>query len=273
MSYTYINKTFNSELNRAYKTLTKEIELNMVIKAQSGDISARNDIINSQLRKLVEIARSYVLHNSQNDISELISVGITGYQEKNGLDEAIKKFDPSQGYRLITFAFQFIKNAMRDYSLDNKVVRVPRNLSKSRPNDPELIAQFTYEAECRGMTLTAYTRYKSSIGDPITFRSTATIANASSLDSPVGSDGNNTTLSDIIAAESVDMDNSIVMSELENVLSTLDKDEIGFIREHFWNDMTMQEIGDNRNISRQAVSSRIEKILGKTKKRYGNVTA
>lgn len=270
---TFISEVFNKEITKAYKPLTKEVELDMIYKAQAGSMTARNALINSQLRKLVEVARSYVARNNSSDVSELMSIGIDGYQDKNGLIEAIETFDPSRGTRFITYAYQYIVNAIRDYSLDNRLIRVPRNKAKSRPNDPELVEYYTHIAECREMTLDEYIKHQAKHGEIISLRARAQHANTSSLDTPLNSsgvrDGANT-LSDILPDKSVDMDMPLIMAELDLALSTLSSEERRFLHDHFTSGMTMQEIGDERNISRQAVSTRIDKILTKARKRYGN---
>ena len=267
-----IDRTFNAELDKAYKPLTHEVETALICKAQQGSKSARNALINSQLRKLGEIARSYAVKNSSNTVAGLMSIGIVGHNNANGLDRAIQQFDISRGTRFITFALQFMMNAIRDYSLDNKLVRIPRNKSKSRPNDPELIEQYTHEAECYNMTLDDYIKYKAHKGEPITLRAPAYKYNTSSLDSPIGED-DKTKLGDVLADNGVDMDQHIILRELKNALNTLSPDERRLIHEHFNGEMSMTEIGENRKISRQAVSTRIDKILTKARSRYGNVPA
>ena len=80
-----------------------------------------------------------------------------------------------------------------------------------------------------------------------------------------------TTFGDTLADDSVDMDMPIMMGELNLALSTLSSDERGILRDHFSDGMTLQEMGDERNVSRQAVSMRITKILTKARKHYKTV--
>jgi RNA polymerase sigma factor (sigma-70 family) len=270
-----LTPTFNAEITRAYKPLTKEEEIEMILRAQNGDINARNAIVNSQLKKLIELARGYVSRNGNNDISQLMAIGISGYQGKNGLIEAIEQFDVTRGMRFITFAFQFMKNPMRDFSVDNRPIRVPRNLSKSNPLDPELVEKYSYEAEMYGMTLDEYIEYRNSKcdGAPISLRSDALVINTPSLDTPLnsGDKGSETSLGDMLSDDSIDLEHSIVMGELDNALSTLTKEESAFINEYYFQDATYQEMADDRHISKQAVHTRIEKIKAKLNKRYGKV--
>lgn len=271
MTETSLNTLFSTELNRAYKPLTQEEEIIFIVHAQNGCIKSRNMIINSQLRKLAEIARSYMRKNSRCDVSELLSVGISGYQGKNGLDQAIMEFDITKGTRFITFAYPFIVNPIRDYSLDNRTIRVPRNHSKSNPRCPILVEKYTYEADLMNMTLDEYIEYRNSKcdGEPITLRSRAVVVNTPSLDTPL--DGrNDTTLEDMIADEMVDMDFAIVQKEINDTLKTLTTEEQKMIEEYYWHELTVEDIGNARGISRQAVSIRLIKILDKAKKRYGN---
>jgi len=207
MNTTKLSTLFSTELELAYKPLSKDEEIILISEAQRGCTNARNAIINSQLKKLAELARSYMNINNRCDVSELMSYGIAGYQGKNGLNEAINKFDITKGLRFISFAYRFMMNPMRDFSQDNRIIRVPRNLGKSNPKCPKLVEQYTYEAYMNGMSLDDYIVHRNSKcnGEPISLRSKATIINTPSLDTPLDNDAS-TTLEDMIEGEFVDMD-------------------------------------------------------------------
>ena len=266
-----LNSIFSTELARAYKPLTQAEEIILIVNAQNGCINSRNMLINSQLKKLAQISRSYMKNNTQCEISELVSVGVSGFQDKNGLAQAIMEFDITKETRLITFAYPFIVNAIRDYSLDNRTVRVPRNHSKSNPRCPILVEKYTYEADCMNMTLDDYIEYRNSRCDcePITLRSSAVVINTPSLDTPLDSNSD-TTLEDMIADEMIDMDFAIVMGELNDTLKTLTQEEQKMLDEYYWQDLTVEEMGNARGISRQAISIRLIKILDNAKHRYEN---
>lgn len=257
---------FSTEIDRAYKPLTKAEEIDMVYKAQQGSTFARNALVNSQLRKLIEISRGYLVTNSNNDLSELVSVGVAGYQGKNGLDNAIKVFDPTRGVRLITYAYQFMKNAIRDYSVDNRMIHIPRNKSKSSPNDPALIKKYTMYAETRGMTLNQYIEHRQKYGETISLRRKAYQTNLIGFDTPINSNSD-MNIGDTISDTEIDMDAPFEKRDINKMLSSLTSEEREFIIDYFYNDINMEEMGESRNISRQAVSTRMTKILDKAGKR------
>ena len=82
-----------------------------------NDLDAARQLILSQLRFVVHIARGYSGYGlPQGDL----------IQEGNiGLMKAIKRFDPEQGVRLISFAVHWIKAEMHEFILRNwKIVKV-----------------------------------------------------------------------------------------------------------------------------------------------------
>lgn len=81
---------------RKYKILDKDEELNLLIKAKAGDEEAKNQLILSNLRLVVNIAKGYI--NKGLSFIDLISEG------NLGLIYAIEKFDITKGFRFSTYA-------------------------------------------------------------------------------------------------------------------------------------------------------------------------
>ena len=84
---------------------------------QEGDLQAAKELILSHLRFVVFVSKSYQGYGlSQADI----------IQEGNiGLMKAIKRFDPSVGVRLVSFAVYWIKSEIQEYILKNwRIVKV-----------------------------------------------------------------------------------------------------------------------------------------------------
>ena len=84
---------------------------------QNGDLEAARQLIMSHLRFVVHIARSYSGYGLP--VSDLI-------QEGNiGLMKAVKRFDPSVGVRLVSFAVHWIKAEIHEYVLKNwRIVKI-----------------------------------------------------------------------------------------------------------------------------------------------------
>lgn len=84
---------------------------------ENDDLNAARDLIMSQLRFVVHIARTYKGYGLP--MADLI-------QEGNiGLMKAVKRFDPDHGVRLISFAVHWIRAEIHEYVIRNwRIVKV-----------------------------------------------------------------------------------------------------------------------------------------------------
>lgn len=99
-------------------TLEKEIELTKRIKA--GDNSAANELVIANLRFVISVAKQY--QNKGLDLVDLIQEGSLG------MIEAAHKFDETRGYKFISYAVWWIRQAIiRAISEQCRTVRVPIN--------------------------------------------------------------------------------------------------------------------------------------------------
>jgi RNA polymerase sigma-32 factor len=98
----YIHK-----MNR-FPLLTKEEEYDLAVKwREHGDLEAAHKLVVSNLRFVVKIAYEYNEYGLK--IMDLI-------QEGNiGLMQAVKKFDPYKGYRLISYAVWWIRAYIQNF--------------------------------------------------------------------------------------------------------------------------------------------------------------
>ncbi|MGL4253260.1 MAG: sigma-70 family RNA polymerase sigma factor [Fusobacteriaceae bacterium] len=101
-----------------YPLLTKDEEIYYTKKAQEGDISAKDMLVISNLRLVVSIAKKY--SNLGIPILDLI-------QEGNiGLIRATEKFDPSLDRRFSTYATFWIRQSiLRHISSNRGLIRLP----------------------------------------------------------------------------------------------------------------------------------------------------
>jgi len=101
-----------------YKTLSREEEHELGIRAKNGDAQALNRLIQANLKFVVKIAARY--QNRGLSLSELISEG------NIGLIKAIEKFDPEKEIKLISYAIWWIKQRiMLAVSEKSSLIRVP----------------------------------------------------------------------------------------------------------------------------------------------------
>lgn len=98
--------------------LTPEEEKALAVRLQEeGDLEAAQQLILAHLRFVVSVARSFLGYGLS--LSDLI-------QEGNiGLMKAVRRFDPSLGIRLVSFAVHWIKAEMHEFIIKNwKIVKV-----------------------------------------------------------------------------------------------------------------------------------------------------
>ena len=103
--------------------LTAEEEKEYARRALAGDESARQRMIESNLRLVVKIARRYV--NRGLPFLDLIEEG------NLGLIHAVKKFDPERGFRFSTYATWWIRQTIeRGIMNQSRTVRLPIHIVK-----------------------------------------------------------------------------------------------------------------------------------------------
>ena len=98
--------------------LSEQQEVDLATRLRDeGDVDAARQLVMSHLRVVVAIARGYLGYGLPH--ADLI-------QEGNiGLMKAVKRFDPTRGVRLVSFAIHWIKAEIHEYILRNwRLVKV-----------------------------------------------------------------------------------------------------------------------------------------------------
>lgn len=139
-----------------YPLLTAEEEIKLAYEYRDGNLEARQKLINSNLRLVVNIAKNY--RNEHLSIADLVSEG------NIGLIAAVDKYNPDLGYRFSTCATPWIKQAISKAITDKgRNIRIPAHiyqlLSKYRkvtadlesdghtPTDEEVARKLNVETE------------------------------------------------------------------------------------------------------------------------------
>ena len=109
--------------------LDKDKELECIIKAQKGDIEARNKLIEHNLRLVVFLAKKY--ENTGYDIEDLVSIGSIG------LIKGIKTYKIDKNIKLATYASRCIANEILMFLRKNKKRRGEISLEDALNYDSE----------------------------------------------------------------------------------------------------------------------------------------
>ena len=109
--------------------LSKEEELDCVLRAKQGDMVARNKLIEHNLRLVVFLAKKY--ESTGYDLEDLVSIGSIG------LIKGIETYKPDKNIKLATYASRCIANEILMYIRKNKKRKSEVSLEDSLTFDAE----------------------------------------------------------------------------------------------------------------------------------------
>lgn len=113
---------------RRYPRLTPEEERQLAMRCAQGDESAIRQMVNSNLRLVVSIAREYAGRGVA--LMDLIQEGSIG------LLVAARKFDYTKDYRFSTYATKWIRQGVTRCLMNHgSAIRVPLHTAERMPED------------------------------------------------------------------------------------------------------------------------------------------
>lgn len=117
----YYNKVEISGVNTSQLKVLRESEkMELLKKVKTGDMQAREELINGNLRLVLSVIQRFTGRGESPD--DLFQVGCIG------LIKAIDNFDITQPVRFSTYAVPMIQGELRRYLRDNSPVRVSRSV-------------------------------------------------------------------------------------------------------------------------------------------------
>jgi RNA polymerase primary sigma factor len=249
------------------KLLTPEEELALARRIRKGDRRAREKMIKANLRLVVKIARDY--EDLGLPLLDLINEG------NIGLMKGVERFDPRKGAKLSTYASWWIKQAIkRALANQSKTIRLPvhvvdkvahirraemrlHDVFGRDPTDEEV-------AEDLGLDARRVRRYRDASRAPV------------SLDSPLGTDENATSVSEIIADPAAAAPFERLVKETDSalvteVLATLNERENKILAMRFGLDdgrpKTLEEVGERFGVTRERIRQIQDEALKKMRVR------
>ncbi|MEG2457629.1 MAG: SigB/SigF/SigG family RNA polymerase sigma factor [Bacilli bacterium] len=230
------------------KVLKNDEKVELFKKYQSGDLSAKDSLVNGNLKLVLSILRKY--HNRSDNMDDLFQIGCVG------LIKAIDNFDLAHEVRFSTYAVPMIEGEIKRYIRDNSPVRVSRGIKETaykilRFKD-DYISKFGSEPETSSIaSYLGITEFE--VGNAL-----MSLKEPVSIFEPIYNDGGDTIyLLDQLEdkKDSLNMDDLISVRKALEAIKPREKD---VLVKRFMTGKTQAEIADEIGIS-QAQVSRIEK--------------
>ena len=127
------------EINH-FDLLTPEEEVALAKRIRSGDDEALEQLVRANLRFVVSVAKQY--QNNGLSLSDLINEGNVG------LIKAARRFDESKGFKFISYAVWWIRNAILHAIVEySRLVRIPSGKISAYSKVNKAILEFVQKYE------------------------------------------------------------------------------------------------------------------------------
>ena len=241
--------------------LTREQERELAKRIHKGEEEALHQLVKANLRFVVSIAKQYV--NQGLSLADLINEG------NLGLIKAAHRFDEKRGFKFISYAVWWIRQAMlQALAEQSRIVRLPLNRAgtlyrigkAARQLDQELGRNPEVDEIAEKLNLSQEE-----------VRDTMQIANSHlSLDASFNNDQEENSLVDYLADETQEAPDEMTFSnalsdDMVKALSTLTDREQTILMLYFGlgdaEPMTLEEIGKKMHLTRERIRQIKEKAI------------
>ena len=240
-------------------SVEEEVELAQRIK--KGDKEALEKLTKANLRFVVSVAKQY--QNQGLSLPDLINEG------NLGLIKAAEKFDETRGFKFISYAVWWIRQSiLQALAEQSRIVRLPLNQVGSLNKINKAFARFEQEHErtpSADELATELELPKEKVTDTL-----RVAGRHISVDAPFADGEDNSLLDVLVNTDSPNADRGLIneslATEVERALEILTDRESDIIRYFFGigcSEMTLEEIGEKFDLTRERVRQIKEKAIRK----------
>ncbi len=252
---------------RKYPLLSEEEEKELAIHyRETGDYDSAYKLTTANLMLVIKIAMTF--KREWQNLMDLIQEGNVG------LMKAVKNFDPFRGVRLSAYATWWIKSYILKHILDNwRLVRVGttnarRKLLFNLKKEKEKLEREGFDPTTKLLA----ERFGVDEGEVIDVSASIGAMDVS-IDTPAHPDSTSTPAQTLTDGKSVEANaevkqfREILNKNIESFKTELNANEIEILNQRILseNPLSLQEIGDQRGVTREAVRQAEQRLLKKFK--------
>ncbi|HCD81627.1 MAG TPA: RNA polymerase sporulation sigma factor SigG [Ruminococcaceae bacterium] len=245
----YNNKVFICGVDTSKLPVLKESQKEALLKkVKNGDTSARDELINGNLRLVLSVIQRFTGRGE--NLDDLFQVGCIG------LIKSIDNFDITQNVRFSTYAVPMIIGEIRRYLRDNNAIRVSRSIKDTAYKAMQAKEKLAAKKQTEPTVKEIADELKMPIEDVVI--ALESIVSPVSLYDPVYSDGGDTIYVLDQVGDNNDDRNWLDEISLKEAIKNLSERERNILSLRFMHGKTQMEVSEEIGIS-QAQVSRLEK--------------
>ena len=230
-----------------------ESAIDMIMKAQNGDVEARNMIIDRNTGLVWSVVRRF--RNRNVETEDLFQIGCIG------LIKAVDKFDPSFNVRFSTYAVPMILGEIRRFFRDDGAIKVSRSLKELSMKARDAGEKLEQDLG-RPPTINELAQMLEQEPEMVVHAIEASRAPESLFKEYEDDEGSENRLIDrIISNQTGDETDTVERISLYSAIKQLSSREKKLIRLRYYSGQTQQNVAKKLGISQVQVSRLEKKIL------------
>lgn len=247
--------------------LEPDQEADLALRIRRGDLQARNELVTANLRFVVSVAKQY--QNMGVPLDDLINEG------NIGLIRAAERFDPTKGFKFVSFAVWWIRQAILSFLVDkSRMVRLPQNIihviSRIRS------AANAFEQENQRPPSTAELAERTRMSEEKLEKYIGHVNSTISMDAPLSSD-TDVTVGEMLEDTSTEAADRVLIAEslrhdLQVAMSSVSDREQEIIRLFYGlngEPQSMEEIAMDFHLTRERVRQLIDRSVATIRQFHG----